>query len=336
MYESSNYGNSSMQYSQYNSQQGSQQNSNLNSQYQNHSQFQQMQMNKNIQNHDQPSFKHKKPIHTAFFSNIPFTLPIEKFTEFAQQYGEIANMYSLIQKRGLAFVTYYDIRNSQKAVEQANGQRLGNRVIKTNYADKSTVPHRDPRTTCSCLYIRFNQSSKVTIHDVINCMKDYGAIHSTVPVNDQPNSFVVKFCDIRNAQKVMDSGSVTIKNEVANIEFQLEDDEVEQKSSQHQTPSPSYGQVSISNHHNQQPTILPAQPIMSQQLQQSQNYGQNSNNNNNSQFHYQQNSSSYGQNQYSNGFHSSSNGMGNGTNLDSQKAVLALQKLKAIIGKGDL
>ena len=71
----------------------------------------------NYQNVNQPRpkaplipAKNKKPIHTAFFSNIPFNIPIETFKQFVSQYGEIVNMYSLIDKKGIAFVTYYDMQ----------------------------------------------------------------------------------------------------------------------------------------------------------------------------------------------------------------------------------
>ena len=35
----------------------------------------------------------KIPIHTAFFSNIQYNVPFEAFKEFAEKYGEIANIY---------------------------------------------------------------------------------------------------------------------------------------------------------------------------------------------------------------------------------------------------
>jgi hypothetical protein len=80
------------------------------------------------------------PIHTAFFSNILFSTTIEEFTNFAREYGEIANVYSLISTKGYAFVTYFDLRNAQKAVDQANNRPLGGRAVRTNYAVKSNTP----------------------------------------------------------------------------------------------------------------------------------------------------------------------------------------------------
>ena len=72
--------------------------------------------NKAGQQQQQTPTRNRKPIHTAFFSNVPFTYPNEKFREFVESFGEISYMYSLIPTKGIAFVTYCDMRNAQNAV----------------------------------------------------------------------------------------------------------------------------------------------------------------------------------------------------------------------------
>ncbi|OHS98479.1 hypothetical protein TRFO_35107 [Tritrichomonas foetus] len=192
--------------------------------------------------------KNKKQIHTAFFSNVPFNISLDKFKEFVSEYGDIANMYSLINEKGIAFVTYYDIRNAVKAVEQANDKILNGRNIRTNYANRSSFPHCDPRATCACLLVSCESASspdgsseksksdtKVTIHDVIGFMKDFGEIQSVTPC-ETPGQFLVKFYDIRDAQKAMANTCVTIRNEIVNLDFYI--DEKENEPQQQQQPKP--------------------------------------------------------------------------------------------------
>lgn len=173
--------------------------------------------------------KNKKPIHTAFFSNIPFNYPIESFKQFVSQYGEIVNMYSLIDKKGIAFVTYYDIRNAEKAVEQANDKLLNGRNIRTNYANKSFFPHRDPRATCASIIIRCDKMpTNIQLQDVFNSMKEYGEIQQALP-GEQPGQFIIRYYDIRDAQKAYHTTNqrLTIKNESLSMDFLLDDEDNE-------------------------------------------------------------------------------------------------------------
>ncbi|OHT10950.1 hypothetical protein TRFO_19655 [Tritrichomonas foetus] len=188
--------------------------------------FQARQPVKPVQQPQLPGRNRKHPIHTAFFSNIPYNFPMDKFQEFALSFGEIANMYSLINTKGIAFVTYYDIRNAQKAVEQANEKILGGRPVRTNYANKSHFQHQDPSQTCSAILIKsLANPPKLTIHEVINKMKDYGEINTATPIEGQQGTFVVKYFNIKDAHKVIQSNVTQIGQEQTSLEFKLEDED---------------------------------------------------------------------------------------------------------------
>ena len=230
----------------------------------------------NYQNANQPRqkaplipAKNKKPIHTAFFSNIPFNIPIDTFNQFVRQFGEIANMYSLIDKKGFAFVTYYDIRNAEKAVEQGDEKVLNGRVIRTNYANKSSFPHRDPRATCACILLRCDKlPSNIQLNDVFNAMKEFGEIQQAIP-GDQPGQFIVKYYDIRNAQTAYHNThqKLTIKDETMTMDFLLDDEDNETIQHPNMNNQPMY---------NQQPYIPPtpySQPYQQQPPPPPPNYG---------------------------------------------------------------
>ncbi|KAK8833676.1 hypothetical protein M9Y10_017813 [Tritrichomonas musculus] len=193
---------------------------NMNRQYQ-----QPNTQNKTGQQQPTPS-RNRKPIHTAFFSNIPYNYPEDKFQDFVKSFGEVSYMYSLIKKQGIAFVTYYDIRNAQKAVEKANETYLNSRQVKTNYANKSHFPHLDPKETCSTILVRSSVApSKMTIHEVIQKMKDFGEIMTAFPVEGQPGTFVVKYYNILDARRAMEDPYPKIGSEPASLEFKLEDED---------------------------------------------------------------------------------------------------------------
>lgn len=197
------------------------------------------------------SAKEKKPIHTAFFSNIPYNIPFETFNQFVRQFGEIANMYSLIEKKGYAFVTYYDIRNAEKAVEEGDKKLLNGRDIRTNYANKSFFPHRDPRATCACILLRCDKSpSNIQLSDVFNAMKEFGEIQQATP-GDQPGTFIVKYYDIRHAQAAYHNTKqkLTIRDETLTMDFLIDDEDNE-----------SMSQTNPATH-----AVYPQQPYIPQQ-----------------------------------------------------------------------
>lgn len=199
--------------------------------------------------------KNKKPIHTAFFSNIPFDIPFQKFEEFVREYGEIANVYSLIDKKGIAFVTYFDLRNAQKAVDLANGKYLEGRVIRTNYANKQYFPNRDPRNTCAAVIIRSDMNpSHVTIHDILNAMKEFGEIEQTTVPEGTTGQFIVRYWDLRAAQAAIEAtnSQLCIKGEHLNLDFLIEDADNSNNSYNNNPTNNSYDQRQ-QNPYNHQP-----------------------------------------------------------------------------------
>ena len=184
----------------------------------------QIQKTETIQKQNEPIPQKPTTIsHTAFFSNIPWNYPIEKFIEFVESFGEISYIYSLVPTKGIAFVTYCDIRNAQKAVEKGGETYFMNRPLRTNYANKSYFPHHDPTNTCATILVKSLASpSKMTIHEVISKMKDFGEIMSGSTVEGQPGTFVVKYYNIKDAHKAMENKLPQIGSEMASLEYKLE------------------------------------------------------------------------------------------------------------------
>ena len=211
----------------------------------------------------------KVPIHTAFFSNIQYNVSAETFIEFAKKYGEIMNMYNLIPKKGLAFVTYYNIKDAKNAVDKANNQMLEGRQVKTNYAKKSSYPQNDPRTTCSALLVRTMPGSKLTLEKIKTEMSKFGEIYSFAEL--EQNLYFIKFCDIRDAQKAVNERNLlNFGDENVNIDFKIDDEDMEAQQQQQQQfqnqrmtnypppPPPPYGFPPFGN---QQRAPFPPPPM---------------------------------------------------------------------------
>jgi len=151
------------------------------------------------------------PLHTVFFYNIPFNLPKEEFISFASQYGEIYNQYLTIDKKGTAFITYFDIRNSERAVGDAQGKELGGRNIGTNFAfTPPKTSKRDPYSTCATVIVKGSPQVPIKENDISDALRVYGEIRS-IEAYSFPYQWKVKFFDIRTAKLASEnSGKIPI------------------------------------------------------------------------------------------------------------------------------
>lgn len=53
-----------------------------------------------------PRSVHERPTRTLFVRNVNYTVSEKQLRETFQKYGEIKRIFNLIEKRGMAFVTY--------------------------------------------------------------------------------------------------------------------------------------------------------------------------------------------------------------------------------------
>ena len=182
--------------------------------YQHHRGRQDNRASGNSQNYQQPS-QHRqdlKPSNCLYVRNIPFQLPPEEFHKIFSQFGEIAiSVTNRIHDKGVAFVTYYDRRAAQEAVDQMYGKNVMGRIPITTFSYKPpTYSGIDARATCLKVLLRpaqpIDQPSIVNAHAV---MSTYGEIANEKEV--EKGHFEFEFFDTRSVKKVVDNtGQIVI------------------------------------------------------------------------------------------------------------------------------
>ena len=164
----------------------------------------------------------KTPIHTVFFCNIPYEVTYDEFSKYASRYGVPTNIYTKFE-RGIAFVTYNDLREAKNAV-LSDSESLYNRRIKKSYAESPMHKKKDPHETCSTVLVTSLATfPKITLDDVKQQFEKFGEIFSS-RVGDGDGEFVVNFYKITDARKCIDSNGMDVKNETLKIEY-LPDEE---------------------------------------------------------------------------------------------------------------
>ena len=132
------------------------------------------------------------------------------------------NIYTKFE-RGIAFVTYNDLREAKNAV-LSDSESLYNRRIKKSYAESPMHKKKDPHETCSTVLVTSLATfPKITLDDVKQQFEKFGEIFSS-RVGDGDGEFVVNFYKITDARKCIDSNGMDVKNETLKIEY-LPDEE---------------------------------------------------------------------------------------------------------------
>ncbi|KAI9251784.1 hypothetical protein BDA99DRAFT_563490 [Phascolomyces articulosus] len=76
----------------------------------------------------------EKPCRTLFVRNIQYDLKAHEIREMYEKFGEVKEVFNLIESRGMVFVTFYDIRAAEKAKDATQGMFLANRRIDVHYS----------------------------------------------------------------------------------------------------------------------------------------------------------------------------------------------------------
>lgn len=171
------------------------------------------------------------PIHTVFLRNLNFDITKEELESIASEFGEVAAVYSRASKRGIAFITFYDLRDAQKAVNQLENRNVHGRELHTSYA-YSPPDHakRDLSQNCSTITVTVpiteeDENIDIKLNQIEAEFSQFGEIRLAENGKNN-NQFIIRYYDLRGARKAVEnSGNIEINSKKLTIALNLEDDE---------------------------------------------------------------------------------------------------------------
>lgn len=149
-----------------------------------------------------------KPCRTLFVRNIAYEADSALIRTPFESYGELADFFDLIKKRGMCFITYYDLRASETAFNAMQGSQIEGRPLDVHYS----LPQGD-ETSQPCDRGKHQGTLSVWVESCSEPINDttlsaefeqYGEIKEIRAYEDRSDSRFVEFFDERSAVAAYD------------------------------------------------------------------------------------------------------------------------------------
>jgi len=216
--------------------------------------------------------------HTLFFRSIDYGANVDEFRHMVEAYGPISRYAPKISKRGLAFVTYDDIRDAIRALNELNDRPIKGRELKVVYATK---PNQEDGNLYTSIFDVIPETIPCSVppEKIKNELARFGELRD-FQSNPGNRSFTVKYFKLSDAKVALSSNIV-----IDGVNFKLDkidpepkplpDDEENEDRYGHEMTSNMY-----ENNFNQ--PIVPQNPVQNANNINSNNNPMNPVNQNNS------------------------------------------------------
>jgi RNA recognition motif-containing protein len=196
------------------------------------------------------------PIHTVFLRNLASDITTSDLKLLAEEFGPTQSAFSLANRRGIGFVTFFDSRDAERCVNGLEAREVHGREVHTSYAYAASDDTRQSRLDhCATVTARLAGAPPALSEDLVRqCLSQCGEVKS-VARQEGPDSFTVKFYDLRATKKaVAESGRLEIGGEKVLVELNpKEDDGCKGKPKDLEMPFPPKGRGGRDRDHEERP-----------------------------------------------------------------------------------
>ena len=118
-----------------------------------------------------------------FVRDIAFESNINEVEGVFREFGEIKIAFDLIPKRGIAFITFYDLRHAEQAMNTLKDLEFRGRKAQIHY---SLPKEGDQSKNQASLDVEYKGENSVTEQELVDYMSQYGEIRSVKQSPDSP------------------------------------------------------------------------------------------------------------------------------------------------------
>jgi RNA recognition motif-containing protein len=145
----------------------------------------------------------------------------QEVAKLAAEFGPTKCIFNQASKRGIAFITFQDLRHAQDAVASLDNREIHGRAMHASFAfSMSDNSRNDPVPACATITCRSEkEDAKMNEQDIASAFSRYGDIRQVI-MGEKPSIVIVKYFDMRAAKKaVEETGSIIIRGGRIFVEF---------------------------------------------------------------------------------------------------------------------
>lgn len=150
---------------------------------------------------EDPRTAEEKPCRTLFVRNIDNSVDAGYIKEHFARFGDIKTYFELVAKRGICFITYYDLRGAELAKRECHAMEFNGRKVDVHYSlpkDQDTSKRCDRDQNQGTLFMLLKRYPRaMTDLDFRNIYQEFGEIRSIRRYKDQKNARFLEFYDSR-------------------------------------------------------------------------------------------------------------------------------------------
>ncbi|GHJ87174.1 hypothetical protein NliqN6_3576 [Naganishia liquefaciens] len=151
--------------------------------------------------------QHERPCRTLFVRNVNYGADSQQIRANFERYGEIKTFFDIIATRGMAFITYFDLRGAEQAREGMHNSLVNGRPIDVHF---SLPKAEEVSGECTreknqgALELRLKSGRPITNEDVQRAFSMYGQIKD-IRNGPSPDKKIVEYFDARAAVDAFDA-----------------------------------------------------------------------------------------------------------------------------------
>ncbi|ELP84885.1 RNA-binding protein, putative [Entamoeba invadens IP1] len=164
----------------------------------------------------------ERPSRTLFAHNISYNVPETEIKELFSKYGELKKVFSKIDDRGIAFITYYDIRAAEKAHNDLDNLKLNGRTIKVHYSLPKGNEINQPEVieNHANLYVMFKSCTvRPSRGEAFEFFSQFGEVTEVRDSSDPTVKFVEYYDSRHSARALKESKGMSFKGGVIEIRY---------------------------------------------------------------------------------------------------------------------
>ncbi|KAL7720206.1 Polyadenylate-binding protein [Entamoeba marina] len=141
-----------------------------------------------------------------FVRNIFFQITEEDLRSLFEKYGEIKKLFNQVAQRGIAFITYFDIRCAEKAHDELNLHEIEGRPIKIHYSlpKDNEINQKESLENHANLYVVFKDiKDAISKEETKEMFSEFGDVSEVRESGDKRFVKFVEYYDSRDAIKAI-------------------------------------------------------------------------------------------------------------------------------------